>query len=134
MIYAAQIYMLIVCLNLGYRDGINYRIFGKPVGRYTNVKAWLKTWHAQGAGDYLMHAAAVTWVAGWQLIVAALLIRVATFDVAYNKGARMPLGHIGTEAFWDRFFSAKFGKDGALLKMLFAIIIIIALNILHSLT
>jgi hypothetical protein len=132
MIYA-QLYLLLATVVMGARDGINYRVFGKPVGIYANIKKQLKWWHWLGGINYVFVIAPVVWLLEWKIIIAAMLIRVAFYDVVYNKLAGMVSGHLGTEAGSDKLFARFFGKDGAVNKMWAALLLLIIINLLNVL-
>lgn len=125
MIYA-QLYCLLIALILGYRDGMSHqsnRILGSKQ---------LTAWHFCGGLLYTLFTGPLFFLAGWEIFIAALLIRLAVFDVAYNKAAGLKLAYMGegTEKI-ERVAIKVFGPNGAVKKMIVALAILIILNILH---
>lgn len=88
--------IILSCLALGARDGINYAIHGKPVYKL----GWVKYWHIIGAAIYVVTCYALT--KDWYVLGEAAIIRLGFFDIAYNAFAGKWLGYIGTEAWTDK--------------------------------
>lgn len=88
--------IILSCLLLGARDGINYAIHGKPAYKIH----WLKYWHTIGAVIYCLTCYSLT--NDWYVLLQAAIIRLGFFDIAYNAFAGKWLGYIGTEAWTDK--------------------------------
>lgn len=130
----SQLYIILVAISFGARDGINYRLYNKPaIGSYIEIQARLKWWHGIGVALYGIAIAPVVWLVGWELIVAAILIRAAFFDIGYNWCNGLDrIGYLGTEANSDRWSVKIFGKDGAVRKMGACLLVLVILNLLHA--
>lgn len=128
-IYIIQAFLIIYTCASASHDGRTYRINGKPLKPYVTIKMWLKWWHIDNAIEYL----AVLGIAGffnYWMIAAGLFIRVALFDVCYNKAADLPPKFIGTTAWFDRIFYRLFKNiGGAITKSILFLILLIAVNI-----
>ena len=133
MIYLAQFYIIACTLFLAGHDSTSYLL--KSGG--TNIGPLLfrriKRWHRDGSIIFFLCCLPLVYFIGWQIIIAALLIRLSFFDLAFNVWSGLPIDMIGTTADTDKFFSRIFGKNGALKKSLLFFIILVVLNILNQL-
>ena len=105
MTYAIIIFS---CLLLGGRDGINYRIHGKPLHDLFLIKYW----HIIGAVIYAIICYAAT--KDRYLWIEAAIFRLGFYDIAYNACAGKWLGYIGGEAWTDKITKKVF--KNALIK------------------
>ena len=133
MIYLAQLYIIVCTLFLAGHDSTSYLL--KSGG--TNIGPLLfkriRRWHRDGSIIFFLCCLPLVYFIGWQIIIAALLIRLSLFDLAFNAWSGLPIETIGTTAFTDRLFAKIFGNSGALKKSLLFLIVLIILNILNKL-
>lgn len=114
------------------RDGIGERVYMPEKLPYAFIKKTLKIWH--WSGGWINVVSVVSWlflVEWWAVFLAGVLIRVAFFDLVRNKFANHSLWALGTESYWDKFFTKHIGKNASKIKTIASIIILIILNILY---
>jgi len=63
------------------------------------------------------------------IILYTVLIRLAIFDIAFNKWAGLDYRFLGSTAFTDKFFIKIFGTYGAVKKSIFFLVVLLILNI-----
>lgn len=133
MIYLAQLYIIACTLFLAGHDSTSYLL--KSGG--TNIGPLLfqriKRWHRDGSIIFFLCCLPLVYFIGWQIIIAALLIRLSFFDLAFNVWSELPIERLGTTAFTDRLFANIFGNSGALRKSLLFLVLLVLLNILNKL-
>ena len=133
MIYLAQLYIIICTLFLAGHDSTSYLL--KSGG--TNIGPLLfkriRRWHRDGSIIFFLCCLPLVYFIGWQIIIAAVLIRIIFFDPAFNLWSNLPPEFIGTTAFTDRLFAKIFGNSGALKKSLLFLVLLVLLNILNKL-
>ena len=133
MIYLAQLYIIVCTLFLAGHDSTSYLL--KSGG--TNIGPLLfkriRRWHRDGSIIFFLCCLPLVYFIGWQIIIAALLIRLSFFDLAFNLWSGLPIEMLGTTADADKFFAWVFGKDGALKKSLLFLVLLVLLNILNKL-
>lgn len=130
MIIIAQVILVIATLILAGKDASSYLLKDKnPQDQVLTIKR-INRWHRDGIFLYALYilvlAFQVNW---WHLCIYATLIRLATFDLAFNFWAGLDFKFLGSTSKVDQFFSKIFGKYGALNKSLIFLVILIALNI-----
>jgi len=124
----SQLYILIFLLLLAGHDSSSIRLREHAVDAL-GVKR-IKRWHRDGAFIYGMFCLQVAQNLSWWLLIPAVLIRLAFFDLAINYWTDWNINFIGTTATTDKFFAKIFGKNGAIKKSLFFFLILLLLNIL----
>lgn len=120
MIYILQIYLVACTLFLAGKDASSHLLKAKNDDTLTLNR--IKRWHRDGVAMYLLYIAPCIVLAGdrWYWIVAAaLLIRAAIFDLAFNIWASLPENYLGGTAWFDKLFLKIFGLHGASKKSLF---------------
>lgn len=119
MQYIPYLAISALCIVLAWRDGVNYFMHGKPEQHQDK----LKIWHPLGAAVYAIGS--YGFCHNWYIVAFALLFRYGIFDVIKNKAAGLPVGHIGTTAWWD-IQNRKIFKN-AIVKAIVSIVAIIIL-------
>jgi hypothetical protein len=133
MLYAFQLYLIVCALFLAGKDADSYLLM-----QHTStplIAARVKRWHRDGAILYLLIIVPLlTWqpILAWKTCVAALLIRLTLFDLAFNHWANLSAQYLGGTAWADRLFVRIFGQQGAVTKAVTFFIIWVALNLLNQ--
>jgi hypothetical protein len=127
MFYIAILYLLIFKLFLAGKDASSYLLKDKSAsGHLTNYR--IKRWHRDGVAIDVMNTLSVAYIFGpawWQVILISLLLRLAVFDLAFNKWAFLNINYLGSTAWADKLFVKIFGINGAIKKSLFFAITIV---------
>ena len=132
MIYAFQLYYIIITLLLAGKDADSYLLKDRRDNPFSYAR--VKRWHRDGiflAVASLLPLLAWMPLLGWKTCIAALLIRLSIFDLAFNTWASLPEGYLGGTAWADRIFVRIFGQQGAYWKALTFFALLIGLNILN---
>lgn len=126
----AQIYVLICILFLAGKDATSYRLMEKD-DPYTSLKQKrIRRWHRDGVALNALIIVPIVYLApqySW-IILYTLLIRLAIFDLAFNRWAGLNYKFLGSTAWADRQFAKIFGQYGAVKKSIFFAAVLIALN------
>jgi len=130
MIIISQLYILIGTLFLAGKDASSYLLKDKNASSDSLYYKRINRWHRDGVALFILLILPLCYfVSGW-LALYGLLIRLAFFDLAFNKWAGLNMNFLGSTAKFDKIFSYIFGINGALKKSLAFLIILILLNIL----
>jgi hypothetical protein len=126
----AQIYVLICILFLAGKDASSYLLKDKisPVTDLTLKR--IQRWHRDGVALNALVIVPIVYLRPelYMIIPYTVLIRLAVFDIAFNKWSGLDYRYLGSTAWADRFFSNIFGKYGAVKKSLAFLVVLIILN------
>ena len=126
MIYG-QLYLLLLTFLFGLHDGHSH----KSNRKLTDSER--KTWHRSGWITYSIAIAPLYLLCGWQIFIAAALIRYSIFDIGHNAGASIRLGYIGDgNEFWERLAIKIFKTTIIKAAVLLAVLIILNLWVIKS--
>jgi len=132
MIFIYQLYLLIVKLFLAGKDASSYLLKDKIAsGSLTNNR--IQRWHRDGVILDVLTTLPIAYLAGtkwWQIIISSVLLRLSTFDLAFNYWGGLDIHHLGSTAWADKQFAKIFGASGAVKKSLFFLTLLVLLNIL----
>lgn len=128
----AEIYVLICTLFLAGKDATSYLL--KDHNRPTNTLDLkrIERWHRDGVALNALIIMPIVYLAPHLslIILYTILIRLAFFDLAFNKWSKLDINYLGSTAWADKQFAKIFGQRGALKKSIFFGIIILILNII----
>lgn len=131
MIIIQQLYLLITKLFLAGKDASSYLLKDKSaVGETTNSR--IQRWHRDGVILDILVTIPGAYIAGnnwWQIVVSSLLLRLATFDLAFNKWSGLSITFLGSTAWVDKQFVKVFGTNGAVKKSLFFFILLVLFDV-----
>jgi hypothetical protein len=115
------ILLIVFTLFLAGKDATSYSLKDKNSSPTPLTFVRLDRWHRDGVALAALFTIAVAWATGewWKIPLLALFIRLAIYDIAFNKWASLPLSYLGTTAIWDKIFVSIFGKEGAIRKGIF---------------
>lgn len=130
-VYIFEIYFLICQSYQVGKDTISYKL--KDVHTDPLTASRLARWHAHGvimALLSLVPGIVLIWLkfgASYVYLpaIGAGLIRLALYDISFNKWADLDLSYLGSTPKADRFFIQLFGTNGALKKALIFFILLI---------
>ena len=128
----AQIYVLICILFLAGKDASSYLLKDQNRPSSTLDNKRINRWHRDGVALNMLIIVPIVYLApelSW-IILYTVLIRLAVFDIAFNKWAGLNYRFLGSTAWADNFFSSIFGKYGAVKKSIFFLIVLIVMNII----
>src|SRR5882672_6584762 len=121
-----EVFLLICTLFLAGKDATSYLLKDKNRPENSLDTGRIKRWHRDGLILNALFVLPLVYFTGlWQIVVYAGLIRLAFFDVAFNKWAGLGLNYLGSTATIDKIFIKIFGKNGAILKSLAFLVILI---------
>lgn len=133
MVIIAQVYILICILFLAGKDATSYLLKDRTTttkGVIGLTITRLRRWHRDGVIlNILFLIPLVFFLGNYWLILYTVLIRLAFFDIAFNKWANIDYRFLGSTAIVDKFFSSVFGQYGAVKKSFVFFVILIILNI-----
>lgn len=130
MIILAQLYIVIVTLLLAGKDATSFLLKERNDIANSLYYKRIDRWHRDGVSLFILLILPLCYfISGW-LALYGLLIRLAFFDIAFNKWAGLHTNFLGSTSIFDKIFSSIFGNRGAVKKSLFFLAILIALNIL----
>lgn len=128
MIYFIQIYLIIVTTLLAFKDATSYLL--KTKEKTPLVSFRVKRWHFEGILlNTLIIMPLFLLYDPLEVFIAAILIRMAFFDPAFNVSAQLPIAFLGTSATSDTVFGKMFGVYGAVRKMIFFSLVLLLLNL-----
>jgi hypothetical protein len=127
----AEIYVLVCILFLAGKDASSYLLkdHNRPQNSLDTKR--IQRWHRDGVALNALVIMPIVYLRPelYWIIPYTLLIRLAVFDIAFNKWASLDYKYLGSTAWADKFFSKIFGQYGAVKKSIFFAIVLIALNI-----
>ena len=87
----------------------------------------IKRWHRDGMLIHAIFIAIMTWAshAYIETPIQQLLIRLAIFDILFNKYANLDIHYLGSTAWFDKLFVKIFGVNGAIEKSAVFLILLI---------
>jgi len=132
MIFIFQLYLIVCVLFLAGKDADSYLLKAKQDDG--NSATRVKRWHRDGFILNLLYILPlIVWDAkdGWKIALAAFLIRLSFFDLAFNSWSSLPTTYLGGTAWADLQFVRVFGINGAVKKSLTFFILLVGLNILN---
>jgi hypothetical protein len=132
MLIIFQAYLITCCLFLAGKDADSYQLKDKKDNDLSAGR--IKRWHRDGFILYVLFILPlVVWdtVDNWKIVIAATLIRLAFFDLAFNHWASLPTTYLGGTAWADKQLVKIFGINGAVKKSLTAAAMLIAGNLLN---
>jgi hypothetical protein len=131
LIILAQIYVLVCILFLAGKDATSYLLKDKnQLGLITNSR--IDRWHRDGVALNLLVIVPIVYLRpelSWIILYTAL-IRLAVFDLAFNKWAGLDYRYLGSTAWTDKMLIKIFGTNGAVKKSIFFFVLLVILNIL----
>lgn len=131
-LFLFEIYVCVCILFLAGKDASSYLL--KDHNRTANTldNRRIDRWHRDGAALNILVIVPIVYLRPdlYLIILYTILIRLAIFDIAFNRWSSINYKYIGSTALTDRIFSKIFGRYGAVRKSLFFGIILILLNIL----
>ena len=135
-IYSCEIYFLICQIMLAEKDATSYLMKNAALGPLTLIR--LARWHRDGIVLAILYLLPCLWIGyqsgGWKSIAlissGATLIRLAVYDIAFNKYAGLELYYFGSTPKADGFFAKIFGSQGAVRKSLVFSALLITLQFL----
>ena len=127
-----QIYIFVCILFLAGKDATSYLL--KDLDRIpTDLEAKrISRWHRDGVALNALIITPIVYLRpdlSW-VILYTILIRLAVFDLAFNKWAGLNYKFLGSTAWADKIFVKVFGEYGAVKKSIFFFIVLIILNFL----
>ena len=126
-----ELYITVALLFLAGKDASSYRMKDHSGRNEVLQKKRIKRWHRDGVALFILFVIpCVYFTNNYWLILYAALIRLTFFDPAFNHWAGLRVRYLGSTAIWDKFFISIFGLNGALLKSLVFLVILILTNIL----
>lgn len=127
----AQIYVLVCILFLAGKDASSYLLKDHDRPPSTLDRKRIQRWHRDGVALNALVIVPIVYLRPelWFIIIYTLLIRLAVFDIAFNRWASLDYRYLGSTAWADRLLSKIFGKYGAVKKSIFFFLVLIALNI-----
>lgn len=131
MIILSQIYVLVCILFLAGKDASSYLLKEKDKPPSTLENKRIKRWHRDGVALNMLIIVPIVYLApelSW-IILYTILIRLAVYDLAFNRWSSLNYKFLGSTAWADKFFSSIFGQYGAVKKSVFFIIVLILTNI-----
>lgn len=142
-----QILILVACLFLAGHDSTSFLLRKGGDNAGALLYSRLNRWHRDGLIIYCLVIIAINLgeicyaikigasfsisMIDWKMFIAAGLIRLSFFDLSFNYWSQLPFNLIGTTAFTDRLFARVFGHQGAVLKSLVFLLVLISLNYLN---
>lgn len=125
-----QIYVLVCILFLAGKDATSYLLKDKNRPNDNLNDARIQRWHRDGVALNALVIVPIVYLRPelYWIVLYTVLLRLAVFDLAFNKWAKLNYKFLGSTAWTDKFFSKIFGKYGAVKKSLFFLGILVILN------
>lgn len=126
----AQIYVLVCILFLAGKDASSYLLKDK-ISPVTDLQLKrIQRWHRDGVALNALVIVPIVYLRPelYMIIPYTALIRLAVFDIAFNKWSGLDYRYLGSTAWADKIFSKIFGKYGAVKKSLVFLAILVILN------
>ena len=130
MIFLAELYVLICTLLLAHKDAMAYLLKDKNSPDTAEKLSIIKKWHNDGFIMNILFVVPVfvlSPVLSW-IILYALIIRLALFNVAFNYWAKLDYKFLGTTAVTDALLRRYFGEQGAVKASLVFLTLLVILN------
>lgn len=127
----AQIYVFVCILFLAGKDATSFLLTERAKLNTSLGSRRIQRWHRDGIALNILVIVPIVYLRpelSW-IILYTVLIRLAVFDLAFNKWAGLSLTWLGSTAWTDRFFSKIFGEKGAVKKSIFFLLVLIVLNV-----
>jgi hypothetical protein len=131
-IVLAQIYVLICLLFLAGKDATSYKLMEKDDPLTELKRKRVRRWHRDGVALNALVIVPIVYLRpelSW-ILLYALLLRLAIFDLAFNYWAGLNIRFLGSTAWADQIFSKIFGQYGAVKKSVFFLALLVLLNFL----
>ena len=127
----AEIYVLICLLFLAGKDASSYLLKDKNRPQNSLDRKRIQRWHRDGVALNALIIVPIVYLRPelYWIIFYTALIRLAIFDLAFNKWASLDYRYLGSTAWADKVLSKIFGKYGAVKKSIFFFIVLIAVNV-----
>lgn len=127
----AEIYVLVCILFLAGKDASSYLLKDKNRPANSLDKKRIERWHRDGVALNMLVIVPIVYLRPelWMIIIYTLLLRLAVFDIAFNKWASLDYRFLGSTAWSDKIMAKIFGNYGAVKKSIFFLTILILLNI-----
>jgi len=125
-----QLYIAVACLVLAGKDATSFLLKEKKDDDFSASR--IKRWHRDGVilyALYVLPCCKIDFLETWKIVLAAGLIRLALFDLEFNRSASLDIHYLGSTAWIDRQFVKIFGFNGALKKSGAFLLLLIAGNI-----
>ncbi|HEY4112176.1 hypothetical protein [Puia sp.] len=132
MIYAIQGYLIVYVLFLAGKDADSYQLKDRQDNPLSSGR--VKRWHRDGLALFVLYVGMLMYYEQplwWKTGLVAILIRLAIFDIFFNRWSSLEITYLGGTAGMDRLFVSIFGINGAVRKSLFFAAILVALNLLN---
>lgn len=121
---------MIIGFFLAKHDAESYRL--KDNNSTSTTLEIIKRWHEDGVILGVLINIPIlydNYQAWWQIVVVNVFLRLAEFDLVFNKYAKLSPYYLGSTANLDKFFSKIFGKNGAVTKSIVSFAILILFDI-----
>lgn len=131
-IVLAQIYVLICLLFLAGKDATSYKLMEKDDPLTELKRKRVRRWHRDGVALNALVIVPIVYLRpelSW-ILLYALLLRLAIFDLAFNYWAGLNIRFLGSTAWADQIFSKIFGQYGAVKKSVFFLALLVLFNFL----
>lgn len=127
----AEIYVLVCILFLAGKDATSYLLKDHNRPPTDTDKNRVERWHRDGVALNALIIMPIVYLRPdlYWLILYTVLIRLAFFDLAFNKWSSLKYNFLGSTAWSDKLMIKVFGKYGAIKKAIFFFIVLVALNI-----
>ena len=125
-----EIYVLVCVLFLAGKDATSYLLKDKMSTNSLDTGR-ISRWHRDGVALNALILMPIVYLRPelYWIILYAVLIRLAIFDIAFNKWAGLDYRFLGSTAWTDKFFAKIFGTYGAVKKSIFFLVALVVLNI-----
>jgi hypothetical protein len=123
--------VLVCILFLAGKDATSYLLKNKNTQDVSLERKRIQRWHRDGVALNALIIVPIVYLRPelYWIIFYTVLLRLAVFDLAFNKWAKLNYKFLGSTAWTDQFFSKIFGKYGAVKKSIFFLLVLTILNI-----
>jgi len=133
MLILIEFYILICCLILAGKDATSFLLKEKKDDDFSATR--IKRWHRDGVilyALYVLPCCKIDFPETWKIVLAAALIRLALFDLEFNRSASLDMHYLGSTAWIDRQFVKVFGLNGALKKSGVFFLLLVGANVWNN--
>lgn len=128
--FGMQLWLMLVGFFLAKHDAESYLL--KNNDSSTTTLEIIKRWHQDGVILGVLINIPILYdnlSAWWEIVLANVFLRLAEFDLVFNKYANLSPYYLGSTASLDKFFSKVFGKNGAVTKSIVSFAILILFDV-----
>lgn len=133
MLIVLEVLYILATLLLAGKDATSYLLKSKVDDPNTGLR--VNRWHRDGfllASLIALISVLVMPKYYWFLLPAFLLIRLALFDLVFNKWSNLDVHYLGSTAKVDQLFIRIFGINGAVKKSIVALVLLVTFNIIFN--